>query len=205
MTWITSAIDREWFVSCPRCGKSYYSSVARCEVCNNSLQVPVTKTQVPRPTVVQQEYYPLQDVEYAGFLIRVLAYLMDQVMVWLTLVMLGLIGYIAIETGAFLVGFSSEELRLMFSPLIFTCCLATYAIYYTFYHGYYGQTLGKILLGLKVIRTNGEDLSYSVAFKRFLGYFASSFFFGFGYLMPIFTKRRQALHDKIADTVVIKI
>jgi uncharacterized RDD family membrane protein YckC len=155
--------------------------------------------------VQQQEYYPLQDVEYAGFFIRVLAYIMDQVMVWLTLIMLGLVGYIAIETGAYLLGFSSEELRLMLTPLIFSCCLATYGIYYTFYHGYYGQTLGKILLGLKVTRTNGEELSYSVAFKRWLGYFASSFFFGFGFLMPIFTQRRQALHDKIADTVVIKV
>lgn len=169
------------------------------------MRAPVTKTQGPRPTQVRQQYYPLPDVEYAGFLIRALAFVMDQVLVWLTLVLLGLIGYIAIEVGAYLLSFSSEDLRLMFTPLIFSCCLAAYGVYYTFYHGYYGQTLGKIFLGLKVTRTDGEELSYSVAFKRFLGYFASSFFFGFGYLMPIFTQRRQALHDKIADTVVIKV
>jgi len=154
---------------------------------------------------VRQQYYPLPGVEYAGFFIRALAFMMDQVLVCLALILLGLVGYIAIDVGAYFLSFNAGDLRLMFTPLIFSCCFAAYGIYYTFYHGYYGQTLGKIFLGLKVTRTDGEELSYFVAFKRFLGYFVSSLFFGFGYLMPIFTQRRQALHDKIADTIVIKV
>lgn len=194
-------IDREWIVSCPKCGKSYYSSVVRCGICKNTLQTPVARTSVQ----VQDEASHSEQIEYAGFLIRAVAYIMDQIMVWLTLIILGMSGYIALEAGAYIVNISAGELRLMIAPLIIAFCITTYGIYYTFYHGYYGQTVGKMLMGLKVTRTNGDELSYGVAFKRWMAYFASSFLFCFGFFMPIFTQRRQALHDKIVDTVVIRV
>lgn len=200
-----SAVDREWIISCPRCGKSYYSSVTRCEICGNPLQTPAAKSRISALTQAQdKQFHPDKSVEYAGFLVRVMAYAMDQVLVWLTLVMIGLTGYIAVEMGAYLVNISSEELKLMLSPMITLFVIITYGCYYTFYHGYYGQTLGKMLMGLKVIRTNGDELSFSIAFKRWLAYFPSGFLF-VGFMMPIFTQHRQALHDKIADTYVIRV
>lgn len=199
-------MDREWIISCRNCGKSYYSSVFRCDVCNNILQTPIVKASIPvRTRLYEHRGRREQDLEKAGFMIRALAYIMDQILVALTLIILGLVGYLSIEFGAYWVSITPEELHLIFTPLIGVFCLVTQGIYYTFYHGYYGQTLGKMLLGLKVIKTNGEELSYSISLKRWFGYFASGFFFGIGYLMPIFTQNRQALHDKIADTFVIRI
>ena len=78
-----------------------------------------------------------------------------------------------------------------------------YAVFFT---GYCGQTPGKMALRIKVIRTNGSQLTYGRAVKReVLGKFVSSILLGIGYLMVAFDSQKQGLHDKIADTYVIKL
>ncbi|TWT15585.1 RDD family protein [Reyranella sp. CPCC 100927] len=70
-----------------------------------------------------------------------------------------------------------------------------------------GGTLGKRALGLRVVRgTDGSRISFGRATGRF---FAKLFItglipFGIGFMMAGFTERKRALHDMIADTVVIK-
>jgi uncharacterized RDD family membrane protein YckC len=65
-----------------------------------------------------------------------------------------------------------------------------------------GQTLGKRTMGLRVIMTNGEQLSMWRSFRRFIGYLLSLPLF-WGYLMVIVDDRRRAFHDKFAGTRVI--
>jgi uncharacterized RDD family membrane protein YckC len=70
-----------------------------------------------------------------------------------------------------------------------------------------GATLGKRALGLRVLKSDGTRLSFGRATGRF---FAKAFItgiipFGIGYIMAGFTDRKRALHDMIADTVVIKV
>ena len=79
--------------------------------------------------------------------------------------------------------------------------------YLIFWVNYDGATPGKKLLGIKITKANGEKLTYPVAFIRYVGYTVSGatiFFFGLGYLWIIWDKKKQALHDKIAGTVVIR-
>ncbi|MCW5744805.1 MAG: RDD family protein [Alphaproteobacteria bacterium] len=70
-----------------------------------------------------------------------------------------------------------------------------------------GGTVGKRVMGLRVVRgTDGSRLSFGRATGRF---FAKAFItgivpLGIGYMMAGFTDRKRALHDMIADTVVIK-
>ncbi len=59
---------------------------------------------------------------------------------------------------------------------------------------------------VKVIRTDGSEIGYGRAFLREVpGKFLSGLILGIGYLMIAFDAQKQGLHDKIADTYVIKL
>jgi uncharacterized RDD family membrane protein YckC len=61
-------------------------------------------------------------------------------------------------------------------------------------------------LRIKVIRTNGMEIGYGkAALREVLGKFVSGILPGIGYLMVAFDLQKQGLHDKIADTYVIKL
>ncbi len=79
------------------------------------------------------------------------------------------------------------------------------AVYFTYFHGLLGQTPGKMLLGLKVIRTSGRNLTYGPAFLRWVCYAISSIFFYLGFIWAAFNRRKQAWHDKIMGTLVIRV
>jgi hypothetical protein len=64
-------------------------------------------------------------------------------------------------------------------------------------------TLGKKILGLKVTDEFGQRMSFGRATGRYFSKFISSLILGIGYLMAAFTDRKQALHDKIASTLVV--
>lgn len=68
----------------------------------------------------------------------------------------------------------------------------------------YQATLGKKLMKIKVVDLNGERISFSKATGRFFGKLLSRLLLGLGFLMMLFTKKRQCLHDKMTATVVIK-
>ncbi|MFV2082529.1 MAG: RDD family protein [bacterium] len=76
--------------------------------------------------------------------------------------------------------------------------------YHTVFLGSTGQTPGKKALGLRVIRTGGEKISYARALGRTLGYIPSSLLY-IGYLWAIWDRRKQAWHDKFVDTVVVRV
>ncbi len=81
--------------------------------------------------------------------------------------------------------------------------LAMNAAYFTYFHGTLGQTPGKILFNLKVIRTSGRNLTYGRAFLRWVCYGISSMFFYLGFLWAAFDGKKQAWHDKLAGTLVV--
>jgi len=66
-----------------------------------------------------------------------------------------------------------------------------------------GQTPGKRLLGIRVVPLNGKPLTWWLSFERFGGY-AAGFATGLlGFLQVFWDRNRQAIHDKITETVVI--
>jgi len=67
-----------------------------------------------------------------------------------------------------------------------------------------GQTVGKRLLGVRVLRLDGEPISWWLAFERTGGY-AAGFATGLlGFAQVYWDPNRQGIHDKIAGTVVIR-
>jgi uncharacterized RDD family membrane protein YckC len=73
-----------------------------------------------------------------------------------------------------------------------------------------GQTLGKQALGIRVVRTSGEPVTFRIGFLRVvigqqvLTAITFYVYAVFDYLWPLRDPRNQALHDKIAKTLVVK-
>ena len=66
-------------------------------------------------------------------------------------------------------------------------------------------TLGKRALGIGVSDLHGKRVSFGRASVRFIGKLLSGATFLVGYVMAAFTEKRQALHDIIADCIVVKM
>jgi len=66
-----------------------------------------------------------------------------------------------------------------------------------------GQTPGKLLMGLRVARINGQPLTIRRALLRYLGYWLSAIPLGLGFLWVLVDDRRQCWHDKLAGTYVV--
>lgn len=67
-----------------------------------------------------------------------------------------------------------------------------------------GRTPGKRLFGMRVVRLDGKPITLWAAFERFGGYSAGLFTGMLGYFEVFWDPNRQALHDKIAKTVVVR-
>ena len=76
--------------------------------------------------------------------------------------------------------------------------------YHTFFYYQYGATIGKIILKIKVIELNGfVSPTFLTAMNRSGIRLVSEFFFYFGFIFAFFDEIHQALHDKLARTVVV--
>jgi uncharacterized RDD family membrane protein YckC len=77
-------------------------------------------------------------------------------------------------------------------------------IYFTYFEGSSGQTVGKKALGVRVIDfSGGGTIGYGRAFIRTIGRFVSAIVLLLGYLWMIWDKEKQTWHDKFANSVVV--
>lgn len=85
-------------------------------------------------------------------------------------------------------------------PVVFTFTLtiATWIAYAR------GNTPGHAMLGMKIVKGNGEKPSFGTMFLRGIGKIISTAFAGLGFYWAIWDKDRQAWHDKIAGTFVLE-
>jgi uncharacterized RDD family membrane protein YckC len=171
--------------TCPRCKQSFSLSEERSASADFTPAPPVAPSQL--------------DLPRAGFWIRAAAFLLDSAAVTVLQFAIGFL--LALVVQAII---SPDTGVIEFVVRLFGTVLAI--TYYVFFTGYCGQTPGKMVLKLKVIRTDGGDVSYGrAALREVLGKFLSGIILGIGYFMVAFTKEKQGLHDKIADTYVVKL
>ena len=79
------------------------------------------------------------------------------------------------------------------------------AVYFTsFLALWQGQTPGKRMVGVRVIRLDGRPMTWWLAFERFGGYAASLSTGLLGFLQILWDRNRQGLHDKGVETVVVR-
>jgi uncharacterized RDD family membrane protein YckC len=67
-----------------------------------------------------------------------------------------------------------------------------------------GQTPGKKIINIRIIKADGSEINDTDAFVRYFAGWLSVITVGVGWLMMQNNSHRQALHDKIAATVVVK-
>ncbi|WP_445661479.1 RDD family protein [Bacillus sp. FSL K6-3431] len=131
---------------------------------------------------------------YAGFWMRFWAYLLDCVVIFSINGMLVKPVFRLLDISLSRVGIFSAY--AIISGLVFY-------LYFILMTKYLGQTLGKMVFGLKVISLKTPGLSWgTVVFREGIGRFISVTL-KFLYAIAAFTPKKQALHDMFADTAVI--
>ncbi|MEO7296965.1 MAG: RDD family protein [Verrucomicrobiota bacterium] len=81
--------------------------------------------------------------------------------------------------------------------------LTIHMIYEVLMTGKFGATLGKMIIGARIVRLDNSKLGYKYAFYRFLGKILSDLIFYIGYIFIAFREDKRALHDLLAKTRVI--
>lgn len=209
-------------LTCPHCGfskeipsKLLPTDPARvnCPRCKNSFPLEQPAAAAAQTVVTAQPTMAasnaadslLEDAERrpkAGFWIRVTAWCIDKILVALLQAILG--------TLLLLAGFTStpgvKENIGALVQLVWLFTVVVNIVYYVMFTGHCGQTPGKMAVRVKVIRRDGQQLSYGRAFFREVpGKFVSAVILGIGYLMVAFDEQKQGLHDRMANTYVIKL
>ncbi|MEI2784675.1 MAG: RDD family protein [Candidatus Nanopelagicales bacterium] len=81
--------------------------------------------------------------------------------------------------------------------------ILTGPIYFIFLATAGGQTVGKYVMGVRVVRLDGKPMTYVGSALRWFGYLASLLPLGLGFFWVVIDDRRRGFHDKIAGTCVI--
>ena len=156
-----------------------------------------------------------EQTEYAGFWIRFIAYIIDSVIIsflefLIVLPLLGLFGIKVFELSTIRDLENADPDLLIpviasaITGLSLTILLITWFYYALLQSGARQATVGKMALGLQVTDVNGDRLTFARASLRYFSKILSSLFLMIGYIMAGFTPKKQALHDIIANTYVVR-
>lgn len=147
---------------------------------------------------------PVHAVRPAGFLRRAVAFGIDIFIIQLLYLIVMVTGLLAIRLSmGESVSFSGEDSLVPLMAPFVGAWFCLFFGYFTFFHSDSGQTPAKMLIRIKVVTSEGIPPSPLRALLRTFFYFFSSFFFGLGFLIAIFEKKKRALHDLLARTEVI--
>jgi uncharacterized RDD family membrane protein YckC len=152
---------------------------------------------------------------YAGFTSRAVAIIIDFAII--TVISGVVIGAMSIFfdlrsiqrfiqwVNSFLPGFDQVFVALtgpLFAGLLYLVFLY---LYFVFFFSTTGQTVGKAIMGLRVVTTDGKRMGVRRSFLRTLCYTLSLAPLGLGFLWVLGEDRRRAWHDKIAHTYVLYV
>ena len=146
------------------------------------------------------------EVVYAGFWKRAAAYIIDSFIAgFVSGIIGGLIGGVLGATLLTSGGLAGNEGTLMGIQLLGNLIGMLLGVaYFAGMHASSSMaTLGKMAVGIKVVRSNGERISFLRGTGRYLALFVSTLTLGIGFFMAGFTERKRALHDMLCDTLVV--
>jgi uncharacterized RDD family membrane protein YckC len=209
---------------CSKCGANVADGIAFCSACGQPMvgfsvgQAAAATPGAPGGTVYAQ---PAQAgwqapgvrpaVAYAGFWLRVVAFIIDALVLYFVgmIVMLPFAASMGMGMRGMMTGRppNLEGLLPMIHAMIRLTLLRTVLnwLYYSLLESSAWQaTLGKKALGLEVTDLDGNRIGFGRATGRFFAKIISSIILGIGYLMAGFTEKKQALHDILAGTLVIR-
>lgn len=142
-----------------------------------------------------------EDIVYAGFFVRLSAYIIDCIIVGIALLIIRIPKFIIymINPDIFLVK------PILFKFSIFDIVIYLLGLTYFVLMTYYcGGTLGKKLFKLKVCKAADEKLSlFTVIYRESIGRYLSGLILFIGYIMIGIDSKKRALHDILSDTLVV--
>lgn len=194
-----------------------WSRVMR-EVVSPAAAAPAPATAPPVPPAAEPSPYAppravLQDaggvfagnhIVYAGFWKRVAASIIDSFVTTFVMWVLMIPLFLVIGGGMTALASVNDGSNAVLTILYYLISLAIPLVYMAWMHSSSNQaTLGKMAVGIKVVRSNGERISFLRGVGRYFAYILSSLLLMIGLIMAGFTERKQALHDFICDTLVV--
>lgn len=195
---------------CTQCGALLADSARFCGACgtptgtgaaeNESVEQPPPLPRRATQPIAPPPRTPSSEARYAGFGRRVIASLLDNLVLGVVSILL------AAVAAAFMPDtFASEEETAGFALLYYLGSWIIGWLYFAIMHsGERQASLGKRALGIKVTDLSGQRISFARASGRYVAYLIVCIFtFGIGLAMAGFTRRRQALHDMMAGTLVV--
>lgn len=138
---------------------------------------------------------------YAGFLVRLAAYLVDSLIVGAALLFVRLPIWISalVNPGNMVV--RDIIFEYSFADIFLYLLKVTYFILLTYFTG---ATIGKRLFHIRVYSTEERKMTlFEVVFRETIGRFLAGLVLNIGYLMTIVHKEKRGLHDLLSDTEVI--
>ncbi len=144
-------------------------------------------------------------MRYGGFWKRFGAWVLDWLITGFLAAMLGMAALSLIALALSLDGILFDLIARFLAWVMIGVLLVLHFLYYGFFWSRHGNSLGMKAFEIKVERTTpGATISFFRAGLRgTLGYYLSALLFGIGYLWALIDRRKQALHDKLFDTVVV--
>jgi len=166
---------------CQQCGKETSSDAKFCGGCGRPIQISANGGN-----------------QYAGFWIRFAACAIDSVALLIPTLLVSFLYRATIP--------ADNPFSVLVDFFDFLMNLGIWWIYVAVLHSSVWQaTLGKKLLGMKVVDYAGNRISFGRATGRYFAGFLSVLLLFIGLIMVAFTKQKQALHDKLASTLVVRI
>lgn len=150
----------------------------------------------PPPPVWDAQPVGSTQVAYGGFWIRVVAYIIDAILISLVL---------GVVTSVFGISYVNMEDVTQTDPKLNLLSLLVAWLYFALMESSErGATVGKMAMGLRVVSNNGKRISFLNATGRYFAKIISALILCIGFIMIAFTDRKRGLHDMIASTLVIK-
>jgi uncharacterized RDD family membrane protein YckC len=211
-------------VYCSKCGSVIADGSAVCSQCGQSTALapvmmagtaPVVTTGLPPAVVTAAVPVPAIRVAYAGFWLRVLAYLIDALILGVFAVPIVIGGAMALGIGGILARIPRDGDPFVNGPppvfflFIWFCVLVgvcgTWLYNALLESSEWQGSAGKKALGLIVTDMTGRRVTFARASGRHFGKIVTSFIpLGIGYILAGFTEKRQALHDMLASCLVLR-
>jgi uncharacterized RDD family membrane protein YckC len=208
---------------CSKCGTNVTDGATFCSACGQPTSAVTPLGTAPaRPTLGLAPAYaaptpafaPTLPSPYAGFWLRVVAHLIDDLLIGIGIGILVLIGVGIIGVGSLrtmfagMQGENPEIPAALISAFVFVG-IASVLLAWIYNAGMESSrhqgTLGKMALGLIVTDLQGRPIGFAVASGRYFAKIITGLIpLGIGYAMAGFTEKKQALHDMIASCLVLR-
>ena len=157
-------------------------------------KVDIKEKDLTLPTSIE-DYMILSKNFYAGFWTRFIAYVLDMIVVYSLASLLNTVSF-GVLNRQFDFPILGEE------SLSYVIVMFTYFISMTYF---FSQTLGKMIMKVKIETNRGDKLSFAdVVYRELVGRLLTIFLAYLPYLAVAFANKKKGLHDFIADTVVVK-